>query len=142
MKNNTIRKNARYRGAALVETAVSMVLLIMFILGIMGFGYLFLCAQQITNAARQGARLACVNGVKPSDYGTVASSIDTYLTNQGIAHDATTIVTDPAVSNSVKATVKGTGLDILNLRNIKFTTDNSFPGFPDTFSASVTMAKE
>jgi len=132
----TIQKHIRYRGTVLVETAIVIVLLLMLTLGIMGFGYLFLRAQQVTTAARHGARIACVDGADP---GKVATVINNYLDSQGITHDAPSIAIDPTVGEPVTVTVKGTGLDILNLRDVPLFGTGSFP---DSFTASVTMAKE
>ncbi len=48
----------RYRGAALAEAAIIMALLMMVTLGAIEYGWLFLKAQQLTNATRQAARIA------------------------------------------------------------------------------------
>ena len=50
-----VRRSNR-RGMLLVELALVLPLLLVLILGLMEYGWLFLKAQQITNAARQGAR--------------------------------------------------------------------------------------
>jgi len=130
-------KAVRYRGAALVETAVVILLLLMVTLGIMGFGYLFWRAQQITYVTRHGARLACVYGANP---GNVAAIINAYLDTQGVNHDPVPppiIPTD--VGDPVTVTVTGKDLDILKLRDIPIFGTGLFP---DSFTASVTMAKE
>jgi Tfp pilus assembly protein PilV len=132
----SIQKSIRHRGLALVETAIVIILLLMLTVGMIGFGIFFVRTQQITSAARQGARLACVNG---ADIAGVAASIDSYLDSRNISHEFTVIGPDPDVSNSIKATVKGTNLDILQLGSIPLFGINPFP---DTFTASVTMAKE
>jgi len=132
----TSQKAVRYRGTVLVETAIVLVLLLMLLLGTMGFGYLFLRAEQVTNAARHGARLACVAGL--DDYTPVETRIDTYLDTQKLPHNPTTIE-DVSVNGTaaVKATVYGKDLDILKLGNISF-----MGWFPNDFNASVIMAKE
>jgi Flp pilus assembly protein TadG len=136
---NAIQKTSRYRGIALVETALVMVLLLMFILGIMAFGWLFIRAQQITIAARNGARIAARYGATTSD---VQTSVNNYLNSQGVVQgsgspDIPTGI-NPGTGNPVTVTVKGKNLDILNLRNFPLIVDS----FPNTFTASVTMAKE
>jgi Flp pilus assembly protein TadG len=123
------RTNRRYRGTAVVETAIVMVLLLMLLLGTMSFGYLFLRAEQVTNAARHGARLACVSG---ANLGNVATNIDAYLAAQGVSHNPTKI--EYGANNTVKATVYGKDFDILHASGIVPITND--------FSASVTMAKE
>lgn len=50
----------RERGAAAVELAIIMPLLLLFIAGIVDFGRYFLTEIQLTNAAREGARVAVI----------------------------------------------------------------------------------
>ncbi len=50
------------RGAALVELALSLPLLLVVIGGIVDFGFLFQRYEVVTNAAREGARLASLPG--------------------------------------------------------------------------------
>ena len=125
----TSQKAARYHGTVLVETAIVLILLLMFLLGIMGFGYVFLRAQQVTNAARHGARLACVLN---ANLANVATNIDASLVTQGVSHNPTVIVY--SANNTVTATVYGKDLDIVHASGIV--------PIPDTFTASVTMARE
>jgi Flp pilus assembly protein TadG len=110
----TSQKLERYRGAATVEAAIVIVLLLMLILGTMGFGILFLRAQEITTAARQGARLACVNG---ADSTKVTTTINAYLSSQGITNATGSPAITYGADNTVTFTVQGKGLDILYLGN-------------------------
>ena len=57
----------RERGAALVEFAVLAPLLVVLVLGIVEFGWAFGQFNDIRHAAREGARLAAVNGGTPSE---------------------------------------------------------------------------
>ena len=50
------------RGAALVEFALAVPLLLVVIAGIVDFGFVFQRYEVITNAAREGARLASLPG--------------------------------------------------------------------------------
>ncbi len=52
------KKQTRYRGLATVEVAIVFPLLLLLTLGCIRFGWLFLKAQQITNAARYATRIA------------------------------------------------------------------------------------
>jgi len=70
------------RGAALVEMAIVMLLLLMLTMGAIKYGWLFLKAQQITNATRQGARLASLPNVDLTD---VEASIETMMDAAGMA---------------------------------------------------------
>ena len=45
------------RGLAMIETAIVLPLVLLLTMGLIEYGWLFLKAQQITNAARQGARV-------------------------------------------------------------------------------------
>jgi len=60
-------KNQHRRGAAMVEMAIVLVLLLMLSLGVIEYGWLFLTMQRITNAARQGARVAAPLGATDTD---------------------------------------------------------------------------
>lgn len=55
------------RGAELIEFALVLPLLLMILLGIVDFGFLFQRMQVMTNAAREGARMAVLPGYKPGD---------------------------------------------------------------------------
>jgi TadE-like protein len=50
----------RYRGTALVEASLVLLVLVLVTLGAFQYGWLFVCAQRVTNAARQGARMESV----------------------------------------------------------------------------------
>ena len=60
-----LKKNRR--GAAAVEMAIVLPLLLMLTLGGIKYGWLFLKAQQITNAARHGARIGIREGATIQD---------------------------------------------------------------------------
>lgn len=55
------------RGGAVVEMAVVSPLLLMMIFGMIEFGYVFMMAQSITNAAREGCRTATLPGATDTD---------------------------------------------------------------------------
>jgi Flp pilus assembly protein TadG len=50
--------DARRRGLATIEAAIVLPLLLLMTLGLIEYGWMFMKAQQVTNAARQGARVA------------------------------------------------------------------------------------
>lgn len=56
-----LRKNQK--GAALLEFALVLPILLLLVFGIIEFGLLFYNKQVITNASREGARAGIVNGV-------------------------------------------------------------------------------
>jgi Flp pilus assembly protein TadG len=134
----TNQKDRRYRGAATVEAAIVIMPLIMIMLGVMGFGYIFLQVEKITTAARIGARVGAAYNATPEQ---VQTSVDNFLIAQKASYTGPTIDTgiDPGVGNPVTVSVTGTNLDPLNLRNCLFMGTQLFP---TTMTVSVTMAKE
>ncbi|MDI6451680.1 TadE/TadG family type IV pilus assembly protein [Anaerobaca lacustris] len=50
----------RYRGTALAEAAIVLMLLLLVTLGALQYGWAFYCLQRATNAARHGARAQAV----------------------------------------------------------------------------------
>jgi hypothetical protein len=77
-------------GAELIEFALVLPLLLLVLLGIIDFGFLFQRYEVITNAAREGARVAVLPGYADAD---VVTRIDQYLIAGGLtgAHDPPTI---------------------------------------------------
>lgn len=77
-------------GAELIEFALVLPLLLLVVLGIIDFGFLFQRYQVITNAAREGARVAVLPGYADAD---VVTRIDQYLIAGGLTgpHDPPTI---------------------------------------------------
>jgi Flp pilus assembly protein TadG len=79
----------RYRsqkGAALVEAAITIPIILLISVGIFEFGRAYQTWQVLTNAAREGARLAVINGSTDADVTTrvrnymQAGSLDNYST--------------------------------------------------------------
>jgi Flp pilus assembly protein TadG len=79
MASMTLRRGSE-RGAALVEFALVLPLLLVVIAGIVDFGFLFQRYEVLTNAAREGARLASLPGYITCPAGggaaTASTSID------------------------------------------------------------------
>lgn len=89
----------RRRGAVTVEMALVLPLFCSLVLGIIEFGRGFMVAQLVTNAAREGARRAIVDGSTNSD---VTSFIQTFLrtsANVGTGDVSVTITVTPAAGN-------------------------------------------
>jgi Flp pilus assembly protein TadG len=77
------------KGAELVEFALTFPLLLLVMLGIIDFGLLLHRVQVLTNAAREGARIA----VLPNYTSThVSARVDQYLLAAGLPGSATTTV--------------------------------------------------
>jgi hypothetical protein len=81
------------RGQALVELALILPILLMLLLGIFEFGRAWNTKQVITDAAREGARLAVVQN-NDIDQDDVKAAIATHLSRAGIPGTAVTIAFD------------------------------------------------
>jgi Flp pilus assembly protein TadG len=69
------------RGAAIIETALTLPLLLLVAVGIFEFGRAFQTWQVMTNAAREGARVAILPNPDPGGPETL---VRTYLSNGGL----------------------------------------------------------
>ena len=87
------------RGTALLETALTLPLLLLVSVGIFEFGRAYQTWQVVTNAAREGARLA----VLPNPVaGAVDARVRSYLTSGQLANVAgATIAVNPAATVSI-----------------------------------------
>lgn len=93
-----IRSTANRRhesGQALVEMALILPVLLILVLGILEFGRAWNAKQVITDAAREGARLAVVDN-STVDQNDVKAAIALALSRSGIPGSATTIAFDEA----------------------------------------------
>ena len=72
---------ASRRGAELIEFALVLPLLLLVVLGIVDFGFLFQRMEVVTNAAREGARIAVLPGYSVADAQTRACN---FLLNGGV----------------------------------------------------------
>src|SRR4051812_45767592 len=81
------------RGAAVVEFAVVAPIFFLLIFGIIEFGRVVMVQQIITNASREGARIAIVPGATTSQ---VTTAVNTYLTSCSIRGATATVSPDPA----------------------------------------------
>ena len=78
------------RGAALLETAIALPLVLLVAVGIFEFGRAFQTWQVLTNAAREGARVA----VLPNPVaGSVEARVREYMTSGQLGNAATATVT-------------------------------------------------
>jgi Flp pilus assembly protein TadG len=71
----------RERGAELIEFALVLPLLLLLVLGIVDFGFLFQRLEVVTNAAREGARIAVLPGYGTDD---VKDRVNDYLEEGGV----------------------------------------------------------
>ena len=75
------------RGAALIETAITIPIILMIAVGIFEFGRAYQTWQVLTNAAREGARIAILTEKTDGD---VQAAVKNYMTSGGLvkANDA------------------------------------------------------
>jgi Flp pilus assembly protein TadG len=126
------------RGAAAVEAAIILPLLLLITFAVIEYGWLFLKSQQITNAARNGARVAIryVPGEICADTTARAKAqIDDLMAKARISGYSVNVICPPNVGDPLTVTVSvpGEKVDIINF---------PFIPKPTTLGASVTMSKE
>jgi Flp pilus assembly protein TadG len=132
------QKKTRYYGLATVEAALVFPLLLLLTLGIIEYGWLFLKAQQVTNATRNGARLAITPDATTQE---VVNTIDSLMAAAGMAGSGYAVsiipgdVSAPAVGEAiyVQVTVPCANIIIINIPLLPT---------PVSLQASVAMAKE
>ncbi|HVW02052.1 MAG TPA: TadE/TadG family type IV pilus assembly protein [Planctomycetaceae bacterium] len=83
-----IRRHSR-RGAAMVEFALVSPLFLCLIVGIVEVGRAVVVQQLLTNASREGVRIASYDSTTQT--ATVTSAVNAYLSNVGIKGATTTI---------------------------------------------------
>ncbi len=127
----------RFRGVALAEAAIVMMLLCMVTLGAIKYGWLFYRLHTVNLAAREGARTASLLG---SDNGDVTAAIAARMEGAGISHYDLPVI-DPSADSAgggtpitvtVSVSTGEPGVDLI-------------PGFlptPPTLVGRTTMAKE
>lgn len=132
------------RGAELIEFALVFPLLLLVVLGIIDFGFLFHRYQVVTNAAREGARVAVLPGYSNAD---VQFRVNQYLDASGLDPVA------PTVGAEVVPLPGGTGCIVLRPVTVTYPHEYSFVGgiagfFGDegftstTLQATATMRSE
>ncbi|HJR59030.1 MAG TPA: TadE/TadG family type IV pilus assembly protein [Vicinamibacterales bacterium] len=86
------------KGAQLVEFALVLPLLLLVILGIAEFGFMFQRYEVLTNAAREGARIAVLPGYANQDVeARVAAYLDAGRVPTTAGNPVVTVTTEPLV---------------------------------------------
>lgn len=91
------RCRIKRQGAAAVEFALVAPVFFLMVFGMIEFGRMIMVQQVITNASREGARIAVLDSPTPTA-GVVASTVDAYMQNAGISGGS--VVIDPAEPTS------------------------------------------
>jgi Flp pilus assembly protein TadG len=90
------------RAAAAVEFAVVAPLFFLMVFGMIEFGRMVMVQQVVTNASREGARLAVLDGTLTAD---VTTAVTTYLTGASISGATVTVNPSPPSSAGYGAPV-------------------------------------
>jgi Flp pilus assembly protein TadG len=106
---NLYRRLACEKGAELIEFALVFPLLLLVMVGIMDFGLLFQRYETVTNAAREGARVAVLPGYAQAD---VQARVTQYLATAGLTETPTFAYTAPQALNVGGACVTITGVTV------------------------------
>ena len=127
------------RGVQVIEAALILPLVLLLLFGALEFGWMFLCAQKITHAARHGARIGATADATTA---IVEQVIEDMMADRGMGGLATVDIVplgeladlDSGVTLTVTVSVPyadvGLGIPMLG----------AFA--PDNLQASVSMAKE
>jgi Flp pilus assembly protein TadG len=125
----------RRDGAAAVEFAVVVPVLIILVFGMIEFSRLMMVEQVLDNAAREGCRRAVLNTATTSDVNTVVTN---YLNNSGISGESITVSPDPSTASA------GTAITVtvsVPFSSVSWLPHPMFLGGA-TLTASVVMCKE
>ena len=142
------RRSRSDRGVAMIEAAMTLPLLLFICIGIIEFGRLYQTWQVMTNAAREGARVAVLPTL-PN--GQVDARVRQYLQMGGLNSDSSVGVNTTAVPVSLGAggTASGSRVTVtypftfMVLQPIaQLVVSGSTVGAPITISASATMRNE
>lgn len=126
------------RGAAIVEMAIILPLLLLLTLGLIEYGWMVMKQSEISDITRYAARQAALPN---ATNGTVVANVATAMNSDHLGASGYTVSTNPGnvatvaagLPVSVTITVPYTNIGLLN---------TPFIPVPTNLSASVTMAKE
>lgn len=101
------KKRRGERGSALVESALCFLVFMFMVLGTMEFGLMVFSYNQVSYAARDGARYAAVRGAS-SGHAATAATVSTYVTSNivGLKSANVTVTTTWSPNNNPGSTVK------------------------------------
>ena len=112
-------------GAQLVEFALVLPLLLFVVLAIAEFGFIFQRYEVITNAAREGARMAVLPGY--GDNGVITSRVTAYVAAGRVPATGT----NPAVLVETVSIPVGGGLPAVSARRVTVTYTHTYMFIPN-----------
>jgi Flp pilus assembly protein TadG len=130
------KKSPSRRGAALIEFALVLPVLLLLIAGIIEFGRTVMVQQILTNASREGARKAALPGTTNSD---VEAVVTNYMQAANVASADSVTVTPSASAAAAGDAVKVTVT--IKFSKVGWLPMSWFVGDP-LLNASTTMRKE
>ena len=134
------------KGVAMVEAAITLPIILLISVGIFEFGRAYQTSQVLTNAAREGARLAVIEGSTDTE---VRARVNKYLTDGGLASLAdsnivlnrTTALTASATASNVQVNYPFEFM-VLNPVIRLISPTNTTTGAPITLTAATLMRNE
>ncbi|HAU38148.1 MAG TPA: hypothetical protein DCX07_10600 [Phycisphaerales bacterium] len=133
-----MKHNSKRRAAATVEMALILPLLMILTLGLIEYGWLFLNAHRVTNAARQGARV----GARPdSTNADVLTTVDTIMQQADLGSSGYQVAVTPSDITTLQPGEQLTVEVSLPYANIELVGTTLLP-VPSTLRSSLTMARE
>jgi hypothetical protein len=112
------------RGAELIEFALVFPLLLLLVLGMVDFGFLFQRYEVLTNAAREGARMAVLPGYSPTD---VQARVCNYVQGGGVPiTGACPNPTNPVISPPSNVNIPLPGGASVSAKRVVVTYTNSY----------------
>ena len=103
------RKRRSDSGAELIELAIVLPILLIVVAGIVDFGFLFQRYEAITNAAREGARVAILPNFNDTD---VQERVKQYLDSTGLDRNASVV---PLPTRSTLTLTTGATVDVVTV---------------------------
>jgi Flp pilus assembly protein TadG len=130
------RRRRPRRATALVEAAIILPLVLLMLFGLIEYGWLFIKQQQVSDAARQGARLAALPDTTAT---TLSNSIGSLMSAGKIT--SYTATTQPS---GWATAAKGTTITVsisVDYTKLRMTGGRLVP-VPSTLNSTVSMSKE
>ena len=104
LRAKAARRLRSERGAELLEFAFVLPVMMLVLAGILDMGFLFKNYEVVTNAAREGARMAALPGRVDAD---VRSRVNAYLAVGGLTGTATTTINDVVLNIAPGVSIDG-----------------------------------
>ena len=118
-----LRRLGAEDAAQLVEFALVLPMLLLVVLGIAEFGFIFQRYEVVTNAAREGARMAVLPGYTTAD---VAARVRVYVTQGRVP----TTLTNPNIVVTDVTIPVGGGLPAINAKQVSVSYTHSYTFLP------------